>query len=154
MRREKKNRFWTGVVSSDIFKITWILLIAFMFIFSLILIFSALYNKNQEKSDSVYPNVVFEPCLKTECEKGNPDYYEESEYIEVDTTTAGHKECKLKSGWFCPGAGFVDLPCNKTTGNCILDSGLGLEYIGCEYKKNVCLSLSNKTICNKKWNTK
>ena len=75
-----------------------------------------------------------------------------SEYIEVDTTKFGHEKCELKSGWFCPGIGFVDLPCNYITKRCFLKSKYSLSYVGCEYK-NVCLSLSNRTVC-KKWNTK
>ena len=101
--------------------------------------------ENCEKSTIL----VTHPCIKhrkkNECEKNNPAWIEETNLI-VDTSIIGHTECELKSGWFCPAIGIVDLPCDEN-GNCYLKSGL--KYVGCEHKQNVCLS---KPTCRKKTN--
>ena len=80
---------------------------------------------------------------KTECEKGNENWITETKINQVDTSIVPHPECKLQTGWFCPGIGIVNLPCDNSTGRCILESGL--SYIGCEYESDICIS--NQTIC-------
>lgn len=91
--------------------------------------------------------------LKTECEKGNPDWVEETKISDVDTSIIPHLECKLETGWFCPAIGIVHLPCDNVTGRCYLNFGyanneMGLAYVGCEYRINVCIS--NTTTCKRK----
>ena len=84
--------------------------------------------------------------LKNECEKGNKNWVEETKINEIDTSIVPHLECILQTGWFCPGIGIINLPCDNSTGKCILESGL--FYIGCEYKSDICIF--NQTICREK----
>lgn len=80
---------------------------------------------------------------KTECEKGNPDWVEETKIKKVDTSIVPHPECKLQTGWFCPAIGIVNLPCDNSTNTCRLESGL--RYVGCGYEEDICIA--NQTIC-------
>ena len=90
---------------------------------------------------------------KTKCEKGNQKFIQETNIAEVDTSITPHLECKLQQGWFCPAVGIVNLPCDNLTGKCYLHydfetNSMGLAYIGCEYREDICIS--NQTICRER----